>query len=76
MDGKVKITISDTGVGIPKDRLENTLKGREQFSTTGTRHEQGTGLGLGLSSKFIELIGGDFDIENQNPEMEQASLLL
>jgi len=63
--GKVKIIISDTGVGISKDRLENILNGNEQFSTTGTRHEQGTGLGLGLSFKFIELIGGEFDINSE-----------
>ncbi len=72
----IKITISDTGVGIPKDKIDLILQGKEQFTTTGTRHEQGTGLGLGLSIKFIEQIGGKFEIDSEEGKGTSISFTL
>jgi signal transduction histidine kinase len=62
---KVKLTISDNGIGIPEDKLKIILSSKQQFSTAGTRHEQGTGLGLGLAYRFIEQTGGNFEIDSQ-----------
>jgi signal transduction histidine kinase/Tfp pilus assembly protein PilF len=59
---KIKLIISDNGIGIPEDKLKLILHSNEQYTTTGTRQEQGTGLGLGLTYKFIEQTGGNFEI--------------
>ncbi len=61
---KIRISVSDTGIGIPEDKLRVILSRKEQYSTTGTSHEQGTGLGLGLIYQFVEQTGGNFKIES------------
>ncbi|NPD48382.1 sensor histidine kinase KdpD, partial [Lentimicrobium sp. S6] len=40
------ISVSDTGIGIPKDRIEKLFTLSESYSTKGTNNEEGTGLGL------------------------------
>ena len=62
---KVKLSISDNGIGIPEDKLKVILNRKEHFTTIGTRHEQGTGLGLGLAFKFINQTGGSFNIKSE-----------
>ena len=57
-DGKVKISVSDAGVGIPAKDLDKIFKIDVQYSTTGTMEEKGTGLGLTLCKEIIEKHGG------------------
>jgi signal transduction histidine kinase len=59
---KIKISVADNGVGIPHDKLKIILGRTQQYSTAGTNHEQGTGLGLDLTFRFIDQIGGTFEI--------------
>jgi signal transduction histidine kinase len=73
---KIRLSITDNGIGIPEDKLNLILKGKEQFSTIGTRHEQGTGLGLGLTFKFIEQSGGNFEIESKPGKGTKISFTL
>jgi signal transduction histidine kinase len=54
---EVEICVSDTGLGIPPENMEK-LFGKEIFTTNGTLHEKGTGLGLILCKDFITLNGG------------------
>jgi signal transduction histidine kinase len=61
----VSLSVNDTGIGIPGDKLKLILNRNEQYSTTGTSHEQGTGLGLGLVSKFIEQTEGSLSIDSE-----------
>ena len=67
-DGKVQVTVSDTGVGISKERLATIFDLDRVSSTTGTNREQGTGLGLILCKEMVELNGGAFWIESTEGE--------
>ncbi|MFC1821810.1 cache domain-containing protein [Thermodesulfobacteriota bacterium] len=54
----VEITVSDTGIGIDLENLENIFKPFEQVESSANRRFQGTGLGLPLSKTLVELHGG------------------
>jgi signal transduction histidine kinase len=64
VDGVVEISVSDTGVGIAPEDQEVIF---EEFKQVGTaaKKVEGTGLGLALSRKFIELHGGRIWVESQ-----------
>ncbi|UCF91025.1 MAG: hypothetical protein JSW39_22515 [Desulfobacterales bacterium] len=56
--GAVKISVSDTGIGLKKDDIERIFDPFEQVETSLSRRYEGTGLGLSLSKKMVELHGG------------------
>jgi PAS domain S-box-containing protein len=61
LDGKgdfVELTVSDTGVGIPEDKLELIWKEFYQVSQGLSREFEGQGLGLSIAKKFTEVLGG------------------
>jgi signal transduction histidine kinase len=63
-DGVVEVSVSDTGVGIAPEDQEAIF---EEFRQVGTaaKKVEGTGLGLALSRKFIELHGGRIWVHSQ-----------
>jgi signal transduction histidine kinase len=64
VDGSVEVSVSDTGVGIAPEDQEAIF---EEFRQVGTADKkvEGTGLGLALSRRFIELHGGRIWVESQ-----------
>jgi hypothetical protein len=60
-DRLVKIRISDTGIGIKKEDLENIF---DPFFTT-KAPDKGTGLGLSISLRIIESLGGEIRVESE-----------
>lgn len=64
MNGNIIISIKDTGVGIPKNRINKLFKIDENISTPGTQKEQGTGLGLILCKEFIDKHNGKIWVES------------
>ncbi len=65
LDARVKISISDTGIGIPQENINKLLAPHEFFSTYGTNNEKGSGLGLKLCKEFVECHGGEILIESE-----------
>jgi signal transduction histidine kinase len=57
-DGFWEFQVSDTGMGIPEERLDKLFKLGESYSAPGTDEETGTGLGLVLCKEFVDKNGG------------------
>jgi signal transduction histidine kinase len=57
--------VSDTGIGIPKDELENIFNEFQQVDMAMTREFAGTGLGLNITKKFVEMHGGRIWVESE-----------
>ncbi len=55
---KILITVKDTGIGIPADHLEKIFQEFSQVDTSTTRKVGGTGLGLPISRRLVEMHGG------------------
>jgi PAS domain S-box-containing protein len=63
--GVLHFTVSDTGIGIPKDKQESIFDPFSQGDSSTTRKYGGTGLGLTISARFIALMGGRIWAESQ-----------
>ena len=64
-EGRVVFSISDTGVGIAAERLEEIFNPFEQADDTTTRRFGGTGLGTTISKQLVELMGGKINARSQ-----------
>jgi two-component system, sensor histidine kinase and response regulator len=62
---QVKITVSDTGVGIDPDLLPELFNITEMVTTNGTSNEKGTGLGLIICQELIKIHGGSIRAESE-----------
>lgn len=62
---KIKITVIDTGRGIPKEKLPLMFKPYTQLKDKKWTRKEGTGLGLMISKEFIKLMGGDINIYSE-----------
>ncbi|MEP4595147.1 MAG: HAMP domain-containing sensor histidine kinase, partial [Cyclobacteriaceae bacterium] len=62
---EVLMAVSDTGVGIPKDKMATLFTLEEKKSTFGTKGEKGLGVGLQLVEEFTKLNGGHFDVVSE-----------
>lgn len=66
-EDKINLSVKDTGVGIPDDRIDKIFDFVKNHSTSGTSGEKGTGLGLVISKDFALKNNGDIWVES-HPE--------
>jgi signal transduction histidine kinase len=63
-DDTLVYRVTDTGIGIPQDQLDNVFAEFRQVDATISREYGGTGLGLSITKKFVELHGGRIWVES------------
>jgi signal transduction histidine kinase/DNA-binding response OmpR family regulator len=62
--GALQFTVSDTGIGIAPEDQERIFQEFQQVDTTASRRYEGTGLGLALTRRFVEMHGGRIWVES------------
>ena len=63
-DIELQFAVKDTGIGIPVDRLDRLFKSFSQVDSSTTRQYGGSGLGLTISKRLSELMGGEMWVES------------
>ncbi|MDO8725147.1 MAG: PAS domain-containing sensor histidine kinase [Candidatus Methanoperedens sp.] len=72
----VKISVSDTGIGIKKEDIPRLFQTFEQLDTGIARKYEGTGLGLAITKKLVELHGGKIMVESKYGKGSTFTFLL
>ncbi len=70
-DGKLRFVVTDTGIGLEKTQADKLFQAFQQADVSTTRKFGGTGLGLVLTRRIAELMGGEFYLEKS--ELGQGS---
>jgi signal transduction histidine kinase len=72
----VRFEVTDTGIGIPADKLDSLFQAFTQLDTSSTRRAGGTGLGLAISKRLAEMLGGRIEVESESGRGSTFRLVL
>jgi signal transduction histidine kinase len=62
---QIEVRVSDTGIGIPEDKLDLIFQSFEQMGTAVAREYGGTGIGLSITKRLVELSGGTLTVSSE-----------
>ncbi len=72
----VKLTVTDTGIGIPAEKLTDVFKEYSQATPDTARRFGGSGLGLTITRRLVELMGGRISVQSQVNAQTEFSVVL
>jgi PAS domain S-box-containing protein len=72
----IEFSVTDTGIGIPEDRMEHIFENFQQASSKTARLYGGTGLGLAISKQLVESQGGSITVKSKLEEGSTFSFIL
>jgi len=64
-NGSLKLAVSDTGIGIPKEELNKIFDEFHRGDSSSNKNYRGTGLGLAIVKQFVNLLGGEVAVESE-----------
>jgi len=73
---KMRYTVSDTGIGIPEDKMHLLFQSFSQVDSSTSRKYGGTGLGLAISQQIVEMMGGSISVESMVGEGTKFSFVI
>jgi signal transduction histidine kinase/CheY-like chemotaxis protein len=62
---QLRFDVEDTGIGIPKEKIDSIFNEFEQVEGTASRNFEGTGLGLAISTRLIKIMGGGISVTSE-----------
>ncbi|OGG94616.1 MAG: hypothetical protein A2527_05370 [Candidatus Lambdaproteobacteria bacterium RIFOXYD2_FULL_50_16] len=75
-DDKIKVSVIDSGIGIPKDKIQFLFDKYSQASRPGTAGEASTGLGMSITKELVEQHGGEILVQSEEGKGSQFSVIL
>ncbi len=72
----IAVTITDTGIGIPPDKIDRVFESFEQVDGSITRSREGSGLGLAITKNLVDLHGGSIWVESKQGEGSRFTFTL
>lgn len=64
-NNRIEVFVADTGIGIPPEAIQNLFRLDMKYSTTGTAHEKGSGIGMVLCKEILDKLNGKIRVESE-----------